>query len=383
MHHTKPHIHHTLVKYFRHKELDELYLSVFLKSFASSLISIFVPIYLLLSGFGIRDVALYYIVYYASVTFLVPFCMLINSKIGIKKTMAVGTFILIIFYFMLGYVDKGLPYPFAAMTFAIAVAFYYPAFHIEFTRAVVRKQEGTETSVLKIIAILCATFAPLIGSLFIAKISFGFLFILVSVLLFISAMPLFFTPDYYVKFSRISIRSIVHSDSKRKAIAYQSDGALNIVSGIFWPVFIFLTVKNIVSLGFIVSLTSLLLIVMIFRLGKLSDRSTKKTLRLGVYTHASSWIIRLVLLSPFGLFLSNLFSSMTSSAIEIPFNKIIYEKAERAKDIANYFIFREFNLEFGRLVILFAAFITQSLFWMFIASFFITFVYLIMIKEVE
>lgn len=383
MHQTKLHIHEFLLDYFRNKELDELYLSVFLKSFAQSFISIFVPIYFLSIGYTFFDITLYYLIYYASISFIMPFTRILNSKLGVKKTMALGIFTLIFYYFCLNYLQYGLSYYPVALIYAISVSLYFSAFHLEFTRSAIKKEEGKEVSIIKAIPIISAILGPLIGSLFIAKTSFTFLFGLVSVILFFSIIPLFFSKDFKVPLNKFSFKRVLRMGSTRKAVAYQSTGVLNIVSVIFWPLFIYLTMKDIVSLGAIVSMTSFLTIFIIIYIGRLADKDNKKALKFGVYSHAPSWILRIFLLSPFGLFVSNFFSSATSSILDISFKKIIYAKARKTKYIVDYFLFREFNLELGRVLILLAAIFTNSIYWMFIISFFVTFFHLVLLKEME
>lgn len=380
MYHIKPHHNKFLHDYFNNKEMDELYLSVFLKYLAETMIGIFIPIYLLTLGYNLTEISIYFIIYFSSVSILFPLCMFCGSKIGIKKVMAAGTIILIIFYYLLNLLSDGFPYYAVALTLGLSVALYYSGFHLEFTSAASKKNEAKEFSVLKIIMIMSYMAGPLIGSIIIVYSSFESLFLIVSILLFISTIPLFLSRD--VKYpAHLSLKKIIKSESKDKAIAYQSNGALNIIAGIFWPVFIFITLKNVISLGIIISLTSLTMIFLITILGRLSDSNPDKILKYGVFAHSSSWLFKIVCLTPLGMLFTNLFGSFTDSAIEISFAKKIYEKAENTKDIVNYFIFREFNLEIGRLLILSLAIIFNDLIWMFIMAMFITFGYLTSLKE--
>ena len=125
------------------------------------------------------------------------------------------------------------------------------------------------------------------------------------------------------------------------------------------------------------------MIFIIFYLGKLADKNDKKVLRISTLFNAPFWIIRLFLLSPIGFFFSNLLSSVTSSAIFLSFYKTIYEKAKESKDVVHYFLFREYNLAIGRTLFLIFAILTNSIFWMFIVCFFITFSYLLLLKEMK
>lgn len=360
--------------YFKNKELDELYISVALKSLAISFIQIFIPIYLYKAGFDISEIALYYLVYFLSVSLLEPFCMKLISVVGIKKVMSIGTFVLAIYYMLLNYLAD-INYLIIALTFGISVALYYSAFHIEFSRSSDHNKEASEMSMLRTIINGATTLGPLIGAIFVSEISFSILFIVVSSLLVLSIVPLFFSEDRKIPTPKISLKNIFSSDRKEKAVAYWASGVMNIASGIFWPLFIFITLDKIFSVGLIISLTSVFMIFFMLIIGKITDKNKKKVLKAGIFTHSLSWISRLLFITPLGVFINNFYSSLTYLAIDIPFSKFIYEESKKKKDIADYFLFREFNLDIGRIAILLVAIFTGSIYWVFILSFFVTYAY--------
>ncbi len=383
MHQQKSHLQEFLVKYFNNKELDGLYISVFLKTLAESLIAVFIPIYLLTLNYSLTDIAMYFLLFSTTLAIIMPLTMKLNYILGVKKTIALGTFVLIIYYYLLNYLNKGISYPILAFIAGVSTAIYFSGFHIEFTRSAIKKQEASELSILKIVVLIPSILGPLIGAILISKTSFNFLFILVAIILFISVVPLLLKKDFKEKVKKIPFKKFVSIDSKRKALVYQSEGVLNLVSGIFWPIFIYLTLKDIISLGAIISITSLFMIFIIFYLGKLSDKNNKKVLKIATLFNAPLWIIRLFLLSSIGFFFINLLSSITSSAIFLSFYKTIYEKARKSKDVIHYFLFREYNLAIGRTLFLVFAILTNNILWMFIACFFITFSYLLLLKEMK
>lgn len=368
---------------FQNKQLNELYLSVFLRSLAISLISIFIPIYLLQLGFRIFDVALFYLIYFGLLALLTPFAMKLNAIWGVRKTMSLGILMLIIHYYLLNGLTSGSSYYLIATIVGIAEALYWSAYNFEFTNSSVIKEEGRGLSTLKIISIISGILGPFIGALVISHVSFTLLSIIVSIILFISITPLFFSKDFKVPNNKLSIKKIIHADSARKAFAYQADGALLMSTMLFWPVFIYLAIKNIVSLGAIFSITSLLTIFVIKYLGKEADRDMKNTLKIGVFIFAPFWIIRLFFFSPIGLFITHFITTTANSAIDFSFGKLIFEKAKNSKEIVNYFLFREFHLAIGRVIILVVVLLTESIQWIFILSFFISFVFLGLLKEMK
>jgi len=381
MYHVKPHLHIPMFHYLRNKELDELYFSVALKTLAESLIAIFVPIYLFTLGFLLQDIIIYYFIYFLTLLIVYPFGSMLNSRIGIKKVMFVGMLFLIIYYMLLGGVGEGIPYHYAALFYGISSGIYYAAFHIDFAKFADKSRGGSEYSRLKMIAIVAASLGPLIGAIFIFELSFSLLFLLVSIMLILSAFPLFLTKDVKIKMKKITFSGVMKADTKRKAAAYHGCGMIDFSLGILWPLFIYIALKDIVSLGIIITISSVILIFFLHRIGTYSDKKEKIVLKAGIITHSISWLSRLFFLTPAGIFINNFYSSLSYSAIEIPFYKMVYEKARKAKSITNYFIFREVHLWIGRMIILLFAFIVADLYWIFVFTFFATFLFSLLAKK--
>ncbi|MBP9827005.1 hypothetical protein KBC99_00830, partial [Candidatus Saccharibacteria bacterium] len=86
---------YNLIRYLHNRELDELYVSTFLKTLARSLVLVFIPIYLANLGFSVRIIALFYLFEFIGMILATPLGLWLNSKIGVKKTMAVADVIFI------------------------------------------------------------------------------------------------------------------------------------------------------------------------------------------------------------------------------------------------------------------------------------------------
>jgi MFS family permease len=371
----------SLSSYFNNKELNQFYISYFFKDFAASLVSIFIPIYLLTIGYSLVDISLYYVIYFASVVILTPVGMYLLSKIGVKKIFSLGTIFLIIYYLLLQLLDKGFPYAWVALILGISNALEYSAFNIAFTNFLDKKREGKELSFLRIVGIVSGIIGPIIGGIIIFNHSFAFTFTTSAILLVFSIIPLFLSKDFKIIHKKFEVKKIIKQDTVKVGFAYQISAILSIIGGIFWPIFIYLNVKNIISLGIIESMTSFLMIFLILYLGKKTDKNEKATLKTGVLLNAPSWIIRLFFLSPIGLFFTNLYASFSESYIDLSYNKIIFQNAKKSNNKRDYFLFREIHLAIGRIGILIIAILTGNIFWMFLISFFVTFGYLFLIKK--
>jgi len=382
MFHIHDYIHGPISHYFKNKEMDELYVSIGIKALAQSIIQIFIPIYLYKLGFSISTIALYYIIFFTSITFFMYFSMRLNYHLGLKKVLSLGTFVLIGYYFLLDQLSRGnIHYSIVAITLGLSMAIYYSSFHIYFTKFSDKKHEASEISIIRALFRFAAIIGPLIGAFLITKGSFRASFLIVSGLLFISIFPLFLTKDKKINNPKISINRILKADSKKKGLAYIASGIIGVTAGILWPLFIFLNIKKVITLGFIISIGSLITIFFLFMIGKIADKHKRKMLEVGIYSHSITWPIRLFFLTPVGIFIMNMLSSITLLMIDLPFSKITYEKGRKSKNIANYFLFREMNLQIGRITVLLIAFFTGSIYWTFILSFFATFLYLVLLKD--
>jgi MFS-type transporter involved in bile tolerance (Atg22 family) len=299
--------------------------------------------------------------------------MVLNARWGIKKVMLLGNVALIPAYPLLNYISSGIPYFLVAALFGLSVGLYYSAFHIDFAKFCDKKKEATEFSILIVVARIAFAAGPVVGAIVISKLSYTFLFFMVSAILLISFIPLSLTKDKKVKKPDFSFKKLFNADSKKKALAYQALSITETTGAIFWPVFIFWALGEVISLGAIESITSILLVVLLLIVGKMADKHRNRVLKLGITCNAVSWPLRLFFLSPIGIFLVNIFAAASHVLTMLPLSKVVYNGARESKNMANYFLFREFNLWFGRVIMFGLVIITGSIFWVFILAFFATF----------
>lgn len=196
MPHRDMHIGSLIHKYFDNKQIDGLYLSTAIKSFAGSFIAIFVPIYLLTLGFGLRDIGIYYLI---QLTVLFLFYVVgtkLNSFWGIKKSIAIGIILSVVYYILLNNLSSGnFSYVFVAIACGISGGIYWAGFHIEFSKFCDKNKEASEISLLNIFSKIAGAIGPIIGAILISRFSFNLVILLSAVFLFLSVIPLFWTKN--------------------------------------------------------------------------------------------------------------------------------------------------------------------------------------------
>lgn len=370
------------IRFLKNRELSQFYLSVFAKGLARGSILIFVPIYLLQLGYSLRQVAILYIAKFVIFMIVSPIGMWCNSRFGIKKTMVIGDLFLIAY---LGAVillaQQPELYFLLAILYGLASGLYLSAYHIEFTHAKDSKREGEEISIGKVLIILSQVMAPLLGAVLITLGSYRLNFIVSAITILLSLVPLFMSPDFKTRPYRFNIKNLRTADSKRKALSYAGFGVLQLGNDIFWPLFIYMILENVLEVGTLVSISTAFTIFGVLWYGRKVDGSVRQGLVGGVWAHAPSWLIRLFVVTPIGVTLANFYANFTYHLLDVAYEKVIYTDAGHAADWSNYFLFRELYVTIGRVALLLVLLIFGRLEVTFIICFVMSFSYLVLLKR--
>jgi MFS family permease len=362
---------HTSLHALASTEHSRLFITVFAQSFATSLIGIFVPIYLYMSaGFSLNQIILLYIIHYGACLPLANIGMLINHRFGIKRSIAFGLFLQLVGYYLLSFVHGFGFVAFASTLFlAAGGTIYHLGYHIELTRSLTPHKEGKGLSALYMAALGANLLGPMIGGLFITGASFNVLIAVVASILLIGLLPLFRSGDYRIQNVEYNPFRIMQYGEPRQALIFMSQGPMKLAQDIFWPLFIFAIFNNALGLGAVVSAGSVFVMIATYYLGKYIDRHSLRSLRVGVFTHVVSWMLKVLVISPIGVLFTNIFSSMSHSLIDNSFNKIVYGGARDARSQSSYFLYREYLILIGRLIVLSVLYFVTNLplFFIFIA----------------
>jgi MFS family permease len=336
--------------YFLNRELSELYMTVALRTFALSLISIFVPIYLLNLGYSLVDVLVFYIVFCVLHSVFSFFAAKLSLKIGLKHSIAMSMPFLILFYILL-YTLTSYNWPLALLALVAGAqnALFWVAFHMDFTKFSAKKVRGEEFSMLKIITSVLNVIGPMVGAAIISFISFHYLFLFVSSLLIISLIPLFYSKDTRVKHD-FSLEKMVKSSSLKNFVVFMGSGAEFGATAVIWPLFIFLIVGTYLSLGIITSIATFLSLITVYLVGRMCDRfDRRRILKFGSVAHSMAWFFKSVASTGPQVVLINSVSGIIDSFKDIPYNAMVYDKASK-KSMVEFIVFREIALHIGKMI---------------------------------
>jgi MFS family permease len=353
---------------------------VAIKAFAKSMIGIFIPAYLWGLGFSIRGIAFFYIVYFFFVAVFVPFCFKAAAKWGIKHNMIAGLLISLVYIYLLYLVKYGFPFWIAAVIGALYVAYYWSGFHADFARFTVKKETGKELGSIRFLSEMFSLAGPLAGALILTRFNFTVLMFIVGFFILLSILPLLISRDRYAPY-RFRFRDIFSERNTKYILSFEATGIINVVAEMAWPLFIFISLHTYISLGAIVTVTSVLVAFLTLYIGQLADYlKTSKIVVAGSTFHSLLWIIRYFVSAAYSIFFVNLGSSISYMMFDLPYNKFVYHRAIKEKNQTEFFIMREWSMVVGRMVVLLFILFTESLFSGFVIAAFASLLFLMFRK---
>lgn len=349
------HIRQYLEHYFAlhpSQEVKEMFEATAMRSLAVSMVGVFEPIYLYTLGYSLPDILLFYIAVYAGFFIVLPLGGRICRRHGYEHTMLFSAPFLIVFYLSLFAI------PYHPVFLAVAViatithrVLYWPGYHANFATWMNGKEAGKEVSNRFAVTALASAFAPVIGGAVIVAFGFGALFIVVSMLIMLSNVPLLRTPEMFMpqKFSYAgAVRRFAKRFGSPRFLTYFALGESFIALAI-WPVFIVIMIPSLLTVGFVVSLARVVNVMVTLYVGRLTDEDRKdKVLHSGTVFTVGSWLIRPFIAGPLGVFLTDSYYKVARNMVIVPFHSLGYGFARR-EGVMSTVIFHEMSIAFGKL----------------------------------
>jgi MFS family permease len=361
-------------KFFKNKEMNHFYWSIFIMTFGESLINIFVPIYFYNLGFKIPQILFFY--FLISLYFVV-FSYVgakITAKIGEKHSILISIPFLILYYIGLIFVPS---YNFLMfllpLLLALRMILFNYGYHLNFINHSEKTKRGQELALFGIITLLATISAPYIGSI-IATINFAFLFIISSIFILFGTIPLFFSKDKYerINFSMYSLfQKIKSKENRGNFISFSGYAIESIIGRTIWPIFLIIIIGTINKTGLIISLSMLLSLLAFHVVGRLTDKINKmKLLKIGTLLYFFAWVGRIFADTVYKVLFIDSYKNLSEKILHLPWSAHSYDIAKR-KDYFEFIVSREVIFNLIR-VIVFPILIL--IFWMDIYPFIISFV---------
>ncbi len=355
------------MEYSLHQEINELYLSIALRNFATSMISMFgiIFIYKILNSSLLLTFVFYFVQYSLQVA-LLPITAKLLDKWGIKKMMAIGTPFLGLYFLLLvtaGHYTNNTKILVYILSLAIIckifyLILYWPPRHIDFAKFSQSHKRGRQISLQQIIVALSKTAAPLVGGIIVTIWGFNALFTSSALLLFISSAPLFFSPEVYEHYSygyKESFKKLFNKKNLKTSLAFFFEGIEYGTSVFVFPLFIYFTIKKFDTIGLITSLSLIITLIFTYLIGWFNDKEgSKKLLPYTSVVHGFAWLLLNFIKTPLQFFFLSSFHKLAETANHIPFISTYYHRAQtQGENIDEYIISHELAHNLGRVFLFF------------------------------
>ena len=348
------------VKRFFNREDNQFYTSVFIRTFALGLIIIFEPIYVYLHlKESIFQVLIFFALIHGLYSFLAVFGGKIMARLGHDWTILISHLFFLAYYIFLYTINVSFyMIPLAIIFRAIGMALFWPSYHISFARFSKQNQRGKYVG-KKFYAITVPNiFGPVLGGVILSYYNYHILFIIVSIFLIISAIPLFFTKrekETYEDNHQQAWARVFQKDNQKYSLGFICESLEGNSNEYLWPLFMFIIGIKYLSIGELTSFAIFLSLIAIFLAGRITDTKNRLgLLKKGSLLTSFSWILKIFINNPVSAFFIHNFYMIARYFALVPFQALFYEKAVSQESLADEFlIMREIIGNFARFIMLF------------------------------
>ncbi len=314
-------------------ELSEVYIAMSFRSFALGLIGIFVPVYILKSGFGLTGVIQFFICFFA-VRVLMDFLAAHTvARFGPKHTLLIGYIIQIIAagtFSFLGTSAASLLIP--AAIWGAANSFTFIALHVDFSKIKHINHGGKELGYLNALERVGGMLGPVTGGLLATFYGPQVLFLVAVVVLLIGLVPLFKTAEPVKTHQKLFYSRLDISSIKRDFLSYSFYSIENNLCLVLWPAFLVLfifsenvygNIGGLASIGFMISIASA------YFVGKLVDgKKGGLLLRVSSFANACVYGLRPFVSGIAGVLAINIMNEALTVGYRIPYIKGVYDASD-------------------------------------------------------
>ncbi len=335
------------------KQLNIIYTIHSIDTFAGSLIGIFIPIYFLSLGHSLSQILVYYIVWSFGVLVFFFFAGYFSTYFGLKKTLIARLPFLFLYLLLLLNLKKvNIPLNLIALVSSLSVAFYWFPFNVLFGLCSDKEKIGNDVGKLNAIPRIFSLIAPLLGGLMLKFYGFNSLFVTCIFLYLFSALPIL-ALTYFKSEIVLNINKL--KDLLKKYPRYflaetiSSTGAS--AESTIWPIFIFLSFKDILSIGLVGTFFGIGGIFFSLFVGKRADKTNKNILiNIGALIIILIWLLRYYLQGEIIYYILTVAAGFFMILVNVPFTSIIFSLAKR-DNVDEFIIFREIPVMLGRVII--------------------------------
>ena len=346
-----------------------MFVSLSLRTFALSLIGIFVPVYLYTLGYSIREILLFVLLYHLfhalSSIFLAG---KLAKRFGVKHLMLLAMPFLFLHLVLLALLPSYVVIPLAVVSLLAGIgnSLYWVGYHSEFGKFSDKKHRGKQVGTANIVSAVAAALGPLIGGLIIVAFGYIALYVVVFAVLALAVVPLFLSKDFKGK-KKYEIKKVFVNRSFRQD--YLPQFMWGIAGAIFlsiWPLIIYFSgaFPEEAGLGMIFTITFIVGLFGAIVVSKLVDKMKNwfNLAKVGNVVFTGVWIIRAFANSTGMFYISEILGGLNRYFAIIPLEKHVYNRISKSRNVVEYVVFKESSYHFTATVVMFILFLIGNLF---------------------
>ncbi len=318
-------------------QLKELYMSIGIFSFASSLVAIFEPIFLYNQGFPIWAIAIYYAIHYSLYAVLLPFGGKVVSRFGLERSLICSLPFYVLYFISLASMPEfPLTVLFALVFLSLFKILYWPAYYGIFARFSDADNRGTELSWLGAFQYGGGILGPVIGGAIATVWGFPALFLSAGALVLLSGLPLMRMKHTYrvVDFPYTAPWNMLRRLEYRNTFIATIGWGENLIDVLFWPLFLFLTLGSLGGVGVYLSLSLVVMAIVSFFIGDRAEKYNKgKLVRMYLPFMVIGYLLRIFAVSPLRILFIDSLGRISLAGVVIPFMYKVYSQAKGTRSL--------------------------------------------------
>jgi len=314
-------------------ELSELYVSQFLRSLGVSIIGIFMPIYLYVLGYNLKQILGLHIIWFGIRLVIVPILGLYVARFGPKHSMLTSQILYVLYLgFLLTIESQQWPLWIIATLGSTAYGLHILAVDVDFSKVKHSNNGGKELGYLTIMVKMGGVVGPLIGGLVANFWSPQASVAIAMVVILLSSIPLFLSKEPVRTRQHLSFKGLSYRTLKRDFVSVMAISNEYVISVIIWPLFaaIFVLGDNtFAKLGVIVAASTFSAIFFSRFLGSLIDNQQGGALlKAGIWANALLHLFRPFATTTVHAAGINLINEPVSAMYKMPYIKGMYDRAD-------------------------------------------------------
>ena len=314
-------------------ELSELYISNMLRSVALTIFMVFVPFFLYQEKYSGSAIFALYGIFFTTRFFWDIGAGFVIARFGPKHTMIWScVFQIISAGLLLTVPQHHWHVAWLAVPWGISSSLFFISYHVVFSKIKHTAKAGAELGHMQTYEKIGCLIGPFVGGVVGSVFGAQYIFLVATILLFASLVPLFQTAEPVKGRQKLQFRLLPIAKVKRDLFAWACMGVENSLCVNAWSFYVSVFVLSGTVYAQLGSLSAFAVLVSILSakvLGRLADTTfARPLLRTGAILNALTYLVRPWVSNVWGVFAINSANEAVTAAYRMPFIKGAYAAAD-------------------------------------------------------